>query len=201
MPFLLSGLLRNRSSGRNTYTPTLSQRAIPIEAAKTTQRTEKLVSQDCKPKATRESHKAETHDTQDAPFRESESGRKSEKYEGEERETQKQTSPLNIPSNLMKSTGTKTVPPSTIQLPVLDLLSSEQNDDTNFDNVEFFQVSMGNSTPLDPLPSEMIMQGRQQVQYQEETIVRPVTQGIGRRGKCLLRLLREVGDLIIGPVT
>ena len=101
-----------------------------------------MVSQDCKPKATKESHKAETHDTQDGPFRESESGRKSEKYEGEERETQKQTSPLNIPSNLMKSTGTKTVPPSTIQLPVLDLLSSEQNDDMNYDNVEFATGSL-----------------------------------------------------------
>ena len=117
------------------------------------------------------------------------------------RTTQKHNLLLNMPPNLMKSTHNTTVPPSTIQLPVLDLSSGEQNDDTNFANVKCFQVPTGNSTPLDPLSSEMITQGQQQVQYQEETTIRPVTQEIERRGKYLVHLLREVEDVIIGPVT
>ena len=190
---------------KTTSQPTLSQRAIPIAAATTTQRTDKLVLQDWKPEANQESHEAETdNDTQDEPFSgsssDSESGSESEECEGEERETQNKTSPLDTPLHLMEGATTNSMPavpspPSTIQLPALNLLSSEQNDDTNFDDVEFLRVAMGSSVPLDPLPSEMITRGQQQVQYQGKTIIGPVTQEIGRRGKCLVRLLREVGDL------
>ena len=178
---------------KTTSRPTLSQRAIPIAAATTIQRTDKLVLQDRKPEANQESHETETdNDTQDEPFSDSssdsESGSESEECEGEERETQNGTSPLNTPLNLTESTGATTVsvpavpsPPSTIQLPVsvFDLLSpSSQNDDTNFNDEEFFRVAMGTSVPLDPLPSEMITRGKQQVQYQGKTIYGPVTPGL-----------------------
>lgn len=188
-----------------TSQPTLSQRAIPIAAATTSQRTDKLVLQHGTSEANRESHETETdNDTQDEQYSDSSSDSESdsESEEGQERETQYRTSPLNTPLRVLESTSATTVsmpvvpsPPSTIELPVVELLSSEQNDDTPFDDAEFLRVAMGSPVTLDPLPSEMITHGQQQVEYQDKKIVGPVTQEIGRRGKCLVRLLREVGDV------